>query len=178
MERLIIVWHDSTCGNIRLFTNAGFYNTGIKADTFVVHKETVSSATAGHAAVLIDRNEVIGAQVFFTVYIFQLKVNSIVDLTAANGRRIQIQNTGAGAIGQIVELLFLLVKNLDLDVGKRITDTTIFKFRRCNNAGTASFRQAIAVCALNIRTVCLQELVITFLGICRNACTAENNVFE
>ena len=178
VEGFIIVRYDGTRGNIRLFTNAGFYNTGIKADTFVVHKETVSSATAGHAAVLIDRNEVIGTQVFLAIHLFQLKEHGVVELAGADGGRVQVQDACAGAIGQIVEFLFLLVKNLDLHMGQRITDTTIFKFRRCNNAGTASFRQAIAVCALNIRTVCLQELVITFLGICRNACTAENNVFE
>ena len=61
MKCFTVVWHNSTRLNIRLSTNAGFYNTSIKANTFIVDKETVCSATAGKAAVLIYGNKVMGA---------------------------------------------------------------------------------------------------------------------
>ena len=150
-----VVRHDGTGFDIRLGTNAGFHNTGIEADTFVVDEESVCSAAAGQTAILIYGDKVISAQIVFAIYIFQFEEYSVIDLTRADRGRVQIQNTGARAVCQIIELLFLFVKNLGLDVGQRIADGSIITVRRCNNAGTADLRQSITIGTLHFSTVLL-----------------------
>ena len=178
MEEFTIIRHDSTGLDIRLLANTGFNNTRIKTNALVVYKVAVGSAAAGEAAILVDGNKVVGAEIFLAVYLFQFEEHGIVDLAAADRGRAQIQNTGAGAVGQIVELLFLLVKNLDLDMRQGIADGSIFTLGSCNNAGTASFRQTVAVGTLNISTVRLQELIVTLHCIRGNTCAAEYNIFQ
>ena len=171
MEGFAIFRNDSAALDIRLGTDAGLRNAGIKADSLVVDEVTVGSAAAGHAAILVDGNKVVGAEIFLAVYLFQFEEHGIVDLAAADRGRAQIQNTGAGAVGQIVELLFLLVKNLDLDMRQGIADGSIFTFGRGNNASTANLGQAVTVSAPHIGAVCLQEFIVFLLLFRGNAGT-------
>ena len=83
MEGFAIFRNDSAALDIRLGTDAGLRNAGIKADSLVVDEVTVGSAAAGHAAILVDGNKVVGAEIFLAVYLFQFEEHGIVDLTGA-----------------------------------------------------------------------------------------------
>ena len=138
VECLAVVRYDGTRFDIRLSANAGFHNTSVETDTFIVDEEAVCSTATGEASVLIDSNKVIGAEIILAVHIFQFEKYGIIDLTGADRRRIYIQNTGARTVCQIIELLFLFVKNLNLDMRERIADGGIIAIGRCNNTSATN----------------------------------------
>ena len=95
MKLLVVPWYKRTVLYRLLCSHRCLNKSCVKADPLVIHKEPVHTSGDAKVSVCFHLHQVIGIKIAFTLYIRQFKESYISQLSTADRRRTDAQNTGA-----------------------------------------------------------------------------------